>query len=372
MKRILLLPLVLFAFLSNCTINSNGKIEVRTIEVDKFDYQTISTDSLIKWSDKIILQDLANTAIGSGPFIIESNTTGVYIFDKWFNKKILHFDLNGNFINSIGKIGKGPEEYLKPYDAVINKNHAYILASNKKIYKYNINGDLSEILSINSPKCYSLSLDNDSNFWLYAGNNEEIEGKLLLYDSKSKKTIKYFFNPNKDQMPNESNTFSNNLNGEILFWEPIGNLISKIEKQRVTPFIKINWGNKDIDLNFLNKKDFENFISKNETFFINNVIRHKEDTLIVAVRMYPNNPPEGRYILLTKNGIYTFKFNPDKNLEISPAQLFDIEGNILFLVQPQNYSVIQSNNIGNLNQNPFVLKLNIRLLEEKIRANGAS
>jgi hypothetical protein len=85
----------------------------------------------LETSDKNILNDYLRKIV----------ITKTYIFVLAFGQGAYRFTINGKFINKIGRIGRGPEECVKPIDMVLDSINKYvILLDEDKIVKYDFSG----------------------------------------------------------------------------------------------------------------------------------------------------------------------------------------------------------------------------------------
>lgn len=74
------------------------------------------------------------------PFQMEIYNDHIILHDDGSEKKILHFDLNGRFINSFGKQGQGPGEFNNmPRLAGGNTSHVFISSSPQKLDIFDLN-----------------------------------------------------------------------------------------------------------------------------------------------------------------------------------------------------------------------------------------
>lgn len=95
------------------------------------------------------------------PFIEYVSENAFYIGDT--HRHLYKFDKNGNYIREIGKIGKGPGEYLHITDVIVNpeNNQIYILDNTqRKIIQYELNGEFQKELKL-PLSTGSFSLMND-------------------------------------------------------------------------------------------------------------------------------------------------------------------------------------------------------------------
>ncbi len=138
-------------------------------------YKTARYYSDIFKLKKIIdLQTTKESLIGRiESLILLKNRNRIIIFDSK-SSKILLFDLNGKFINNIGKKGKGPGEFFKPGPITFGSNEIIVYSKNGRILFYGLDG--SFIKEINLRK----------NKWNFLANRMTTLGRDLYVYSRSK------------------------------------------------------------------------------------------------------------------------------------------------------------------------------------------
>lgn len=109
-------------------------------------------------------------------------------------QKFYRFDSKGKFLNTIGKRGEGPEEYIYSISFYADKDYVYIIDANaKRLNKYSHDG---KFIEKNSTDLVSWSLEKEGdNFICYNFLYNRIGGKedvyeLFLLDSKGKQIKK--------------------------------------------------------------------------------------------------------------------------------------------------------------------------------------
>jgi hypothetical protein len=198
---------------------------------------------------KVIIGDVSDINLNDSNILIKSQNL------------VLRFDMTGKFLNSFGKIGRGPEEYLRgsPYTTTPGFDEVLILRSMMQDYLiYKLNGDLIEKRKISYPRdLYSFTCVSDSiflmTFWFlgsFMNEDEfnEMPGIAGIYDieghpidiiehplkniSVSKSDIKKIASPNP--------TFRYFDNRIVLTIE--GDTIYEISKDSIFPGFIFNWG----------------------------------------------------------------------------------------------------------------------------------
>lgn len=132
-----------------------------------------------------------------------------YLLDKRGRRKILCFDISGNFIKSFGNIGKGKGEYIRIKDFdVDSKGNVYIYSSSSKtMIRYDSNGNfvnshkIDNILNgfkVIEDKGFLFALDNSksanhSMYRMLLKNGESVDfGKFSIDDRVNRLVHDYF------------------------------------------------------------------------------------------------------------------------------------------------------------------------------------
>jgi len=159
----------------------------------------------------------------------------IFIFNK---KQLLIFNVSGKFERSIGKVGKGPGEYLEIIDFTINsrENKIYILdVGQQKVIRYSYDGEFELEFEIESWP-YRITSNNDENLILVW-----VKPNYLLNDnygfsiySMDGELIGHSFNRQGEKADNrEPSTLLSRLNyysDSLTYWEINLDTIYRIDK----------------------------------------------------------------------------------------------------------------------------------------------
>lgn len=362
MKYFTILLLSLFIFLG-CQRKSLKELNpFESIDVENLSITTVNSDSLIQSGHILEFQNLQGNILGSNSEIIQVNDHGIFIMDKWSNKKILIFDNDGKYLNTIGKLGKGPEEYLNLQDAIINNEKVEMLVNsgNDFIYDYTYDGQLISRRKLDLPPVFSFEKDNEANnYYLSASHNPIAKGRIYEYNTNTEKVINTFLEPNKLLTTSSENTFYKSEKNEIYFWEALGNVVYQINKGGLNKVIHLEWGN-DEDFNQISQDLFNKKMSTEVVYLIRNVIIKNEFSLISMVKFKPGNPPELLNILKKDERTYAFNITNNEYFGISQAQFIDKDNTLYFLLEAQNLKYKENQNYSNLSEYIFVLKIDVK------------
>lgn len=117
-----------------------GEIPLKTLKIDST--VTIEAKDLISDISFVRLESSWKNVIGHVDQLLFADNK-IIVFDRNKAKAIFVFDRNGKFLNKIGMLGHGPQEYVEPsYIALVpEKNQIAVFdLSPKKIKIYNLDG----------------------------------------------------------------------------------------------------------------------------------------------------------------------------------------------------------------------------------------
>jgi len=157
-KHVILLLLVIALFFQGCKSKSEGNASTESINI-KLDLEkemkSIHEIDLIN-DVEIINLDCDEVIIGEINKVIRFGSI-LYLMDKFQNKSIYLFDVNGKYISSISNYGNGPEEYIQLTDIFIDSDDSTLNVLSRidnKLLKYDQKGE--KLLSIKkTPKSFT-------------------------------------------------------------------------------------------------------------------------------------------------------------------------------------------------------------------------
>lgn len=211
-------------FLGSCT-SSNTHVEdfystesvitCHSLEVNK-DYTEFMKDVSF-----VPLETTDESIIG---YITQIEFTDSFIFVNADRKKILQFDRDGNFIQRIGSLGKGPMEYLEARDICVIDTSIYIL-DYRKILCYSFSGRFlySKGFNLSSGKRYCNATHfypaHSDGFYLWGGTvgidkKNAKYNHLMYYVNESMEIEKSYF-PVTNPYGGRNDVFNKSLDGGI-------------------------------------------------------------------------------------------------------------------------------------------------------------
>ncbi|HEY3373049.1 MAG TPA: 6-bladed beta-propeller [Prolixibacteraceae bacterium] len=253
----------------------------------------------------------------------------IFLFNK---KQFFIFNKTGKFVRSVGRVGKGPGEYLRIMDFTINstENIIYIYDSDqKKVLKFNFNGDFDFEFKLSSyPTCITCV---DDKFLALSWVKPDFIGNenygLSYYTLDGQLLSKSFDRENEKAKESMASTFLTRLNyycDSLTYWEINLDIIYRIiEETKMIPRYKIDYTTNiaSKEMNKISKDIFRysDFIETDKyLFFLRGVFRNKIKHLI-----YNKETKECRS--------FSFKHNNNLNFELKAGFINDLDGGFPFL-----------------------------------------
>lgn len=306
-KHIILLnyTLLVFFLMLSCTskskknsttnsINKKGKSEnivVKSENIELFNVDNSNAEKVLVPSglfnfkmnlsqlildiEIIPLETTPRSIIGKvDKILFDSNS--YFIHDKK-NNKLLRFDNEGKFLNSIGTIGKGPEELLNIWDVSIdseNKLISILDANSRRISKYTFSGEYKGSQSL----FYAMSQhEYEKNNLVFSTSKAQRNTHIPVIDSYS------LILANSNSVPlglafknlENSNTFKTlnplrKFDNSIYYHHPYSDGIWKIQDIDLIPIIKFEFEKNGLPSDAwrlkMNNIEFNDFIHKYTRF----------------------------------------------------------------------------------------------------------
>jgi hypothetical protein len=280
--------LIIIMMFTSCNQKVSKNKEIININVDEAEIDTKTPYSDIFESVELVqLKQTNHISIGK---IHDLKLIGdtLFIFDRMFAKCLFLYTREGEFINKVGAIGKGPGEYISPSSFFIDHANRAIYISDShlhKVFKYNYDGTfLKEIRT--GIRCESIFVSPNKDIFIDVAIRN---GEKYLFKSINEETLKEenylkFPQDNKgwdiNAILNKNKFFP--FGNSVLYYNYSSDIIYQISNKSVSPFIAINSNNP------LTAKELSN-VSK--------------DVAIFEESLYELNS-EGKYF-----GIYNFLMN---------------------------------------------------------------
>lgn len=309
---------------------------------------------VLKESDDIMFADLDKIIEDEGLF---------YVLDSFGARTLVSFDSKGNAHAKYGKIGKGPGEFVRPWDFDVYKSQVYILDSNtKKILRFETNGMFKDEKKIPfSAKGFKILNDGKIMFSLLPSGDG---GPRLCLSDSALTEFKYLLDSEKGYLGGfHTNNIFRSINNGIMYYEaPLDTLFCFNGNGDLTGGIVFDFGNKQVPheakLDYLQAR--ENGLLENTFRFNDSPICLDNDIMVGTI-----SADKSQYILLantSKNISGLKKCDPSKSIYdiIEPVSI-DSKGNLIcytckeFLDQSKDYDTLDESIKNDLEDNEYVL-----------------
>ncbi len=281
---------IIALFICNCssdykntqllTIDLNKVIQEETdLPVSQF-VNSIEYIPLETTSESLISQE-CKLYVTKDYIIVRHNSTESASLFLLFDKK------SGKFIRPIGRLGRGPEEYLKPIEWFYNPYTEKIYANGENSVKtYNLNGDFLESiekLKVEEPSViggYATAsleafLNIDSHIWYVNNYTGTINKKLII--TKNNKEITYFPHHNtlqSNEVPVNQNPIFFKYENIVSFKEKSNDTIFSISTKKLFPRYVLFSGNKRLPERLSLKEATEDLARPKDYFEIYNIFEN--------------------------------------------------------------------------------------------------
>lgn len=239
--------------------NNNQKEELITIDAN---FNTLKNSTLSDFFDLEIIKLERNefSLIGKISKVVIKDSL-LYILDRDIAKKIFIFSLEGKFIKTIGVIGKGKGEYIRLKDICLFNEYLYLLAGpDKKIIQYDLGGNFISEIRLNKHGGYFLEFMSNQNFLSMVQNTLL---SVSFWNNKGKEIDSYEM-PKYSFMRFIPEKPLSKLNKEIFIHTTYNDTIYKVlDNCRLEPRYVFNYYDESFPTNRINNK--EEFISEKKT-----------------------------------------------------------------------------------------------------------
>lgn len=255
MKRIFFIVLALALPFSACqTRDEASELQVINLGMDEIpDLNDLS----IKATDIVEFKSPPEVALRFVWKIIKTENEYVLIDKHPDGGRVLRYNLAGNFLNIIGKVGRGPGEYIDALDVEFNASDGYIYVLSKagKILKYDLSGVFSREYS---SKYYtsSFGINQTGNFYQYASFEDTVNRHGIFEFDKKENQYKLVYQKQTAWYPIEELNF-HGYDGRVFFREAFSNTIFEIKEEGLTPLFFFDWQDK----NYKNEYDNLDLVS---------------------------------------------------------------------------------------------------------------
>lgn len=166
-----------------CSNVKQEEVSGKKLTFDKTKNIKIQMSSFFFPENIIHLDFSDSTIIDGNPSLLYDE--GVYfIYSRGSVNPAMRFDKSGHFLNYVGRLGNGPEEYSEIKDVCLNKKRKLIeILSGDYVCTYDYSGNFVNKLS-HHQSAFSFAIDEKENYWFYLGNNSATDdAKMVKMDA---------------------------------------------------------------------------------------------------------------------------------------------------------------------------------------------
>lgn len=228
----------------------NSSTETNLHVVDLYSSENFSENGIVAEVGIIKLETNSNCLIGKIDKLIVSNDK-IWILDKNIAKTLFVFSLKGDFINTIGKVGKGPGEYMEGLnDFFVDSvnNEIVLLSKLGEVITCDFNGNFKQLHKIE--KYYPENMWHTTDSFIFRVNiscnslkNNDQSFKICVTDRKLKEEKYQFIQDtfDKDILPFDSGErFYCQSSAGLFFRKNFTDTIYKFESGEFAPCAVFN------------------------------------------------------------------------------------------------------------------------------------
>ena len=186
-----------FSFIGckECKIIQTGTILTFRKELSK----DISNFDFFREKIIIPLEIKENALVDNNPSIVKDGEY-FFIYSRNTSSPILRYNINGNFINSIGNKGVGPNEYTEILDIIIDeKKQSLKVLSYNSIIHFSYDGMPIKNEKIDISASSFTSVNNY--YWFYTGNDNSYSDNRLFQTDTNFNIIKKYLSEKSNMFP---------------------------------------------------------------------------------------------------------------------------------------------------------------------------
>ncbi|TRZ53832.1 6-bladed beta-propeller [bacterium] len=265
MKTALIFIIATTFILNSCSQkNANTSNSINEIEINTNTITNQANLSEFANSTRIIrLETNKNCLLGSVDQLDFNNDT-LLILDKSLQQIVL-FNIDGDFISKIHRLGKGPGEYTKILDFFVDSRHRINILTGFEILVFNNTGDFLFKRNLPFVATNAIYLSDSmivfrKSWQNYAkGVTENFENKIAISDINfSEFTYSYKFDlRNYDIGSLDFSRVFSKSKKRIFYFELFNDTIYEINNKKITPYIFVNFGKRKVPKEFFKLKRSE-------------------------------------------------------------------------------------------------------------------
>lgn len=341
----------------NSILSSTSKNnELIEINIDDLDDNTPILFSSVFKNFKLTPLETRNECLIGRISKMEVIDDTLYILDSNIAKSLFLFDREGKFIQKIGKIGKGPGEYIQPAFFSVNYKEKQILildTKQQKIIRYASNGDFINEFKLEKDLLPIQIATQKDLIYIDQLNSKYMPSDYLLYALDKSGKIKTSWLSSmiyqlgfKHPVNNSFNFFTTTT--DIKYVKPFFDTIFSISENQIKPYLHVHTTNKVtkqdmVEINgFNDTKQYLNFSKKYNKFL--GITDYMESNRLVMFKFRNHAETHNLFYYHSSNEIFcTTKFIDDLTLAVHPSIFYcTYKNNFISCIQSATPNAIES------------------------------
>lgn len=233
------LPFILL-LLASLNSFSQSKSKVYTLPSKSWPTQPVTMDNLVADIRLIPLETKSSCLVGQINGICETDR-GIFILTR--DMKLLYFDLDGRFIWSIDRVGKGPGEYINLRGFTITDKELILMDSRgRKLIFFTLDGKYIREINKITPGFDIAYLGNDRLAIGYGRANTSLDHKGQLSIVKLNGTIENSYFPfDIDEGMSMFSSFTIGSSGEVYYHPDLDPTIYEISGNTIDTLLRFDF-----------------------------------------------------------------------------------------------------------------------------------
>lgn len=232
MKTIIYTISILFTLCSFSGKENDSRDKYEIIPVDLSRSKALDIRDCARYNIRKIPLELSDQSLLTYIDQIEIRDNKIYVYDK---HRLIVFDINGNYLDTIGGVGPGPGEYTNINSFFFEGNNVCVYDDNlQKLFIYDKDGTFITSKQTKEP-IYSI----------YAINNKKFIGRKKYQGSTMKVPVLAILNENLNLISDIKNRYLTSgisvfdycysFDTDILYWEFLNDTIYSVKAMEVVP-----------------------------------------------------------------------------------------------------------------------------------------
>jgi hypothetical protein len=364
--RITSLPfLFLMLILSGC---AKPQSIVVTIPIEGAKFIEITPENILGQVSVIPLETTPTCLIAEGYMFLDC-TQDFYVQNS-SPKQIVRFAADGHFLNTIGKLGKGPGEYTDFKEGIVTESGVELLTGfphGSVVSSFTKDGSFKSQKEFLERFSNAFAFHQQSNDYLFYGYG--YANKILRLDNGSGERVDSMLLNITGAKVFPWHPFTFTPSGTILFCEGIINKIYEINSSGIIEKYRLDFGSLTI-CEDITAEEFQKKITNAGLWSVEKVLENEDYLYLCATKNLPDIDSPKNHLIYRKEDKSLFRFSGIDSFSttLDPAFHINSKDELFFSLSP--VSALNSNNWNDYferkglkvkaDDNPLVVIMNIK------------